>query len=345
MEKMKTESTKTLCFLTGIILPAVLLIAMLLCLASCNKTDTVTGSREKVTIVYTESAGSALVHIAVAKGYLTEEGLDVTPQSHAFGKTAIEAVIGGKADLAVASDTAIMFAVMGGQRITTLAVIATSNKNMAILARKDDGLSRPADLRGKTIGVVRGTVSDFFADVFLTSHGIDRKRVEIIDLQPDEMAAALGTGKVDAVSIWQPNLIQLQKDIGNGGQTFFGEAFYTFALGVTASQDFVMQHPEAVRKILRALIRAENFAKEYPEESQRLVAKFLKTDKAFMGEIWGVYDYRISLNQGFLFDLEDQSRWAMKQRLTAQRHMPNYLDFIYVNGLQAVKPEAVSIIR
>ena len=41
----------------------------------------------------------------------------------------------------------------------------------------------------------------------------------------------------------------------------------------------------------------------------------------------------------------EQTRWAMKYQLTASKDMPNYLDLIYVDGLRAVKPEAVRIIR
>jgi hypothetical protein len=36
---------------------------------------------------------------------------------------------------------------------------------------------------------------------------------------------------------------------------------------------------------------------------------------------------------------------VLKKGLTACKDMPNYLDFIYVDGLLAVKPEAVSILR
>ena len=40
---------------------------------------------------------------------------------------------------------------------------------------------------------------------------------------------------------------------------------------MTAGQDFVKQHPEAFKKFLRALIKAEAFVKQHPEESKRLV--------------------------------------------------------------------------
>jgi ABC-type nitrate/sulfonate/bicarbonate transport system substrate-binding protein len=311
----------------------------------CRQREKQASPPEKITIAYTESTGMALVHIAIAKGFFTEEGLDVTSQPYITGKPAMDAVIEGKADLATTSDTVFMFAAMENKKITAIAVIAVSNKNAAILARKDRGISKLSDLKGKRIGVVRGGISDYFAGVFLTVSGVDGKEVRIIDLKAEELAAALTTGRVDAVSIWQPALLKLQKELGNKGHTFYGETFFSSAICMSGLQDFVTEHPGAVRKFLRALIKAETFAKQYPEESRRLMAGLIKTDEAILGEIWDSYDYQVGLNQAFIVDLEDQTRWALKNRFTTRRDMPNYLEFISVDGLRAVKPEAVRIIR
>ena len=78
-------------------------------------------------------------------------------------------------------------------------------------------------------------------------------------MQPEEMATALGTGRVDAVSTWNPILIQLQQNLGNMGRSFYGDKLYTSIFCVAASQDFVKKYPEAVKKVLRALIKAETF--------------------------------------------------------------------------------------
>ena len=43
--------------------------------------------------------------------------------------------------------------------------------------------------------------------------------------------------------------------------------------------------------------------------------------------------------------LEDETRWAIKNRLTDQTVMPDYLTYIYLDGLRAVKPEVVKIGR
>jgi len=304
-----------------------------------------TGPPEKIVIAYPTTFNGALVPVAFVKGYFTEEGLDATLQLHAFGKQALDAMIEKKADLATVADTPIMFAVMNGKKITIPAVIQTAVKNTAIVARKDQGIEKPSDLKGRTIGVTRGTTSDFFTDAFLTVHGIDKKQVKIIDLKPDEMVGALDKGRVEAVSTWNPTLTQLIKMLGNRAQVFYGETLYTESFCIAAGQDFVKQHPEAVKKVLRALIKAETHVKQHPEESRRLVAEFIKADKTLLDAIWDIYHIRVSLDQAFLVDLEDQTRWALKNRLTVRKDMPNYLDFIYMEGLQSVKPEAVRIIR
>ena len=311
---------------------------------SCEKKAAV-GPPEKITIAYSTASNAILIYIAFTNSYFAEEGLDATPQPHPFGKPALNAVIDGKADVATVADTPIMFAVVNGRQITILAVIQTSNRNEAIIARKDRGIIKPSDLKGKKIGVTFMTNADFFAYTFLLAQGIDRDQVKIIDMKPDEMAAALGTGRVDAVSTFNPTIKQLERGLGNKGAVFFGGSLYTENFCIVTMQDYVKKHPEAIKKVLRALLRAETFVQQNPDEARRLVADFIKIDKALLDDIWPIFTTRVSLDQALLVDLEDQTRWALKNRLTKSRIMPNYLDFIYVDGLSAVKPEAVRIFR
>ena len=303
------------------------------------------GPREKITFAYTTAPDAVLVHIAFAKGFFAEEGLDATPQPYAFGKLALESVMEGKADLATAGDTPFVFAVMNGKKITTFATILTSNRNNAIVARQDRGIVKPSDLLGKKIGVTFGTTGDYFNYSFLLFHGIHENQVRRIGMNPGDMDEALSTGKVDAVSTWSPFRQQIQKKLGSNGVTFFGETLYTETFCVAATQEYVKKNPETVKKVLRALIKAEAFVKQHPDESQRLVAEFTKSDKAVLKDSWDVFMFEVDLDQGLLVNLEDQTRWVLKNRLATRTDMPNYLDFIYDNALRSVEPEAVRIVR
>src|SRR5208283_4648206 len=145
------------------------------CTLGCKPSEKQAGPREKITIAYSTTPNAILVYIAFAKGYFLEEGLDAIPQVHPFGKIALNAVVEGKADLGTVADTPIVFTVMNGQKIAILATTQTSNRNEAIIARRDRGIAKPADLKGKKIGVPFGTHADFFTDIFLIAHGIDRE--------------------------------------------------------------------------------------------------------------------------------------------------------------------------
>jgi ABC-type nitrate/sulfonate/bicarbonate transport system substrate-binding protein len=303
------------------------------------------GPPEKITIAYSTTFMAFFVYIAHVNDYFRQEGLEAEMQPHTFGKLALQAVIEGKADVATAADTPVMLAIMNGESINILATIGTSNRNTAIIARKDRGIAVPSDLKRKIIAVALGTTSDFFADNFLKANGIEKKEVKIIDMTPDKMVAALNVGKIDAASLWNPPLRQLQNELGDKGLTFYGEMYFSETFCIAAKADFVEKHPEATKKVLRAIIKAEAFVLEHPEDARRLAAEFIKLDRSILDQIWDIYNFRVTLDQALIIDLEDQTRWAIKNRLVARHVMPNYLDFIYMDGLQAVKPEAVRIIR
>jgi NitT/TauT family transport system substrate-binding protein len=43
--------------------------------------------------------------------------------------------------------------------------------------------------------------------------------------------------------------------------------------------------------------------------------------------------------------MEDEARWMISNNLTQEKQVPDFLNYIYEDGLKAVKPEAVKIIR
>jgi len=58
---------------------------------------------------------------------------------------------------------------------------------------------------------------------------------------------------------------------------------------------------------------------------------------------WQDYSFAAVLNQSLILNLEDQARWMVRGEAGSARLGPNFLDFIYTDGLQVVQPDAVRI--
>jgi ABC-type nitrate/sulfonate/bicarbonate transport system substrate-binding protein len=298
---------------------------------------------EKITIAFPLIPSAALLIVANEKGYYLEEGLEVAQHVTHYGKDAVDAMMAGTADFAYSAETPFVFTVLKDDGILVVTKTMQSTKNIAIIALRDRGVDSPADLKGKRVGFLSGTVAQYFLDTFLTVRGIPRGSIRTVHLAPDAMENALRAGKVDAVAVWQPFILALGKTFGTGAVTFFDESIYTWTSVVTARKKFVAERPDAVRKLLRALLKAEAFIGANPAETLDIVARATGMNRKNVEISMEFLDFRIGLDQSFLNNLESQARWAIRNRLSDRTEVPNFLDFFYLDGLKAVKPDAVTV--
>ncbi len=298
---------------------------------------------QKITVAYTYQPQSTLLHVAVAKGYFAEEGLEVQPLMHTYGKAALQSVLDRQADFATVAETPVMFSVLKGEKIFVIANIEASSLNNAVVARADAKIQAARDLKGKRIGFTPGTTSDFFLDSLLTANGLGRQEIQAVPLKPEEMQEAMMAKRVDAVSTWNYPLTLIERALYPHVTMIYDQAIYTETFNIAARQDFVKQHPETVKRFLRALIKAEDFVAQYPEAAQVIMSAATKIEQRLIHQVWNAFNYRVVLDQTLLITLEDEARWAIKNKLTEQATMPNYAHFIHTDSLRAVKPEAVNM--
>jgi NitT/TauT family transport system substrate-binding protein len=305
----------------------------------------VTPPVEKVTIAVSTLPHASLLYVAHAKNYFADEGLDITFRKYPYGKLALDSMMSGESDFASSAETPVMFAAMKGAEILIVAQTMSSVKDVAIVARRKSGIGLPSDLKGKKIGFPAGTSAEYFLDVFLTVHAIPEGGAKTVPMNPDDMDDALKTGQVDAVAIWNPYLAIFSKKFGKEVALFFDESIYVETFLVTGKKAFVSAHPETVEKILRALLKAEDFVRKNQAESIDIVVEGIKADKEALKNYWQAYQFVVNLDQSLLLNLESQGRWAIRSRLSDRKEIPNLLDLFYLDALKAVKPDAVTVIR
>jgi len=299
---------------------------------------------EKIKIAAVAYIGSCPILMAKENGYLATEGIVVDISFQANGKAALAEALQGRADLATVADIPIMYAAVNGQPVSVIATMTTMEDH-AIVGRKDRGIVTPASLKGKRIGVSIGTTTQFFLDAFLNRQTLSPTDVSVIDLTPQELIEKLSHGDIDAGVLYQPFLNMTAVALGNEAVIFSGEAVYDVLFALAGAHDYVIAHQRTLEKVLRATIRGAQFCKTTPDAAREVLAKAMKTDPAVLKNIWSSYQFEIALRQGLLLTLEDEARWAIKNKLTAQTKVPNYLDNLSLDPLRVVAPSVVTVIH
>lgn len=314
-------------------------------LPACDRAEQQPVRIDTATIAVSSTYHSLLVLIAQEKGYFRQEGLEVTVRPQPYGKRSLEDMMAGNADFAIAAETPVMFAIMDGKDIAIIATIHTSNTDHAIVVRKDKGISAPEDLRGRKIATTFGITTDYFLDTFLAINAISRNEVELFDLRQEELPRALAQGEIDAISVFKPYLTRAQEQLGERGATFYNTNIYTQSVMVVSGKELIRKNPAIVSKLLRALYLAEKYFKQYPDEAANITARVLQENVAAIRHNLAETTVELSLDETIILNLEDQSRWAIKNGRTNSRNIPDYLEYIFTEGLSSVNPAAVRILE
>lgn len=304
-----------------------------------------TPTRDQVRLAVALQPSSALAIIASENGYFGDEGLDVTLSTSVSGKRALAALLVGEVDAATTAQVPIVLAAFEHSNFSTVAAIASLTNVERVVARADRGIAKPADLRAKRVATQRGSAVHFFLHMFLLKNGLSEKDIELSFLKAEELPGALERGTIDAFSMREPYVSQATALLGDRAVVFMEPGIYFRTEHLAVSNHYITLKPGGVHKMIRALLRAEEFARTDPEGAVRIVAAALKVRQSKLASSWPEFRLKVGLDQSILSSMEDQAMWAIGARLTDKSQFPNFLPFIHVECLEAVRPEAITVIH
>jgi NitT/TauT family transport system substrate-binding protein len=301
--------------------------------------------REPLRIALSTTPHAALLYIAAVEGYFAKEGLDVTivPANH--GKAALDLLAQGKVDLASAAEVPFVISVLKGEPLGIVATVLSVSSEMAVVARRDRAIAVPRDLAGKRVGVTLGTSGDYFLWALLIRHKIAPHTVTLVNVPPDRMAQELARGTIDAASVWEPIKSQAHSLLAGNAQSFIEPDAYTVTHVVVGRSAFIKDHPGAIEKLVRAMLKAEAFSRAHPQQAQALLADQLTLDLKTLQASWKGLMLQVDLRQSQLVTLEDEARWAMARSYADRGPVPNFLPHLYLDALIGVQAERVTVVH
>jgi len=300
---------------------------------------------EKVSIGAARDIINSMTWLTIEKGYFKEEGLDVTLKPYVSGRLALSEMLDNVVQVATSAEVPVMSNLFTERDFSIFGTIGMSDNEIKIIARKDAGINNPLDLKGKKVATQKNSAVHFFMYTFLVYNGIDESELNISFMPPLELVQALVNGDIDAFSMREPFIQQARDYLGDKIVQFEQPGIYTKTFNLVAHNKFIRENPETIRKILRAFIKAEQFMKQNRKASIEIIAKLHGLNKENLTREWDNYLFEVLLSQSLLITLENEARWAIETGLTDKTEVPNYLNHIYLDALEMVKPEALYIIH
>jgi ABC-type nitrate/sulfonate/bicarbonate transport system substrate-binding protein len=298
-----------------------------------------------ITIATMANAGDTLFFVAGEQGYFRRNGLDVTLTTYPNGLVATESMIAGNADLSYATEFVVVRKALEKEDIAIVTAYS-KNETIRLVGRTDRGIKGVSDLRGKRIGLARGAITEFYLGRFLELNGMHMDDVALVHItNTAELGNVLNAGEVDAAVVASRHTHGILTD--HEDERFVwpvqaGQAAYGTLVGRT---DWIAQHPDLLERLLKSLAQAESYLVRHPDRAKALMQQRLDYDDAYTESVWSEYWIALSLDQALIIAMEDQARWMIANDLTHESQVPDFLSYIYTDGLEAIQPKAVNIIK
>jgi NitT/TauT family transport system substrate-binding protein len=310
---------------------------------SCSQ-GTYSGPPESITLGYTPSEAAGLLYVAEERGFFTANGVKIIQRKCDTGTEAMEALIKGDVEIAGMSESAFVGKAFSKREVSIYANIDRLEW-VYLIALKDRGIQTVADLKGKKIGLPRRTIAEFHLGRTLELNGMSMQDVMVVETLPPASLNAMTSGGLDAVVVWNPIAYQISQQMTDRVILLRVQSNQPgYALAV-ARNDWIASHKGVLTRSLKAIAQAEQYIINHPMEAKALVQKRMNYDAAFMDSVWPENQFSLSLDHSLITAMEDEARWMIKNKLTTEKQIPDFMNYIYVDALKAIKPEAVNIIR
>ena len=205
--------------------------------------------------------------LAERLGYFKDAGLEVQILDFAGGAKALQAMMGGSADVVSGGFDHVIVLRARGQKLKSFVLqVATPSLALGVAKARGASYRSPKDLKGLNVGVTApGSSTHIFLNYLLDGAGLSPDDVSVIGVGTGPTAvAAMRAGNIDAIVNVEPAITLLERSGSivvvtetmseKGARAVFGEllpagSFYT-------KEEFIKRNPNTVQALTTAMVRA-----------------------------------------------------------------------------------------
>lgn len=208
---------------------------------------------------------------------LLEKGYTVKWTEFPAGPQLLESLNVGSIDFGHTGEAPPIFAQAAGAPLVYFAHEPPNAKGEAIIVPEDSTIQRIQDLKGKKIGLNKGSNVHYLLVKALEDAGLDYRDVETAFLPPADARAAFERGDIDAWVIWDPFLADAEisakaRIIADATELASNREFFL------SSKQLAEEHPEVLDIIYEEIEETEKWVQENKEEAAEFLAPEIGMD-------------------------------------------------------------------
>jgi sulfonate transport system substrate-binding protein len=204
---------------------------------------------------------------------LEKDGIKVRWVQSLGSNKALEFLNAGSLDFGSTAGAAALIGKINGNPIKSIYVYSRPEWT-ALVTRKDTGIAKVEDLKGKRVAVTRGTDPHIFLVRALQEAKLTEKDVKLVLLQHPDGRTALERGDVDAWAGLDP--LMAAAEVESGAQLFYRNAAANTWGVLNVPEAFAKDNPALVEKVLKAYEEARAYSLANPAELKKTLVSYTK---------------------------------------------------------------------
>lgn len=262
-----------------------------------TKDNTQTASLQKIRLnEVTRSVFYAPQYVAIAKGFMEEEGLEIEITTGQGADKVMTAVLAGQSDIGFAGPEASIYVYNEGKEDYCQVFAQLTQKDGSFLVSREptDNFSWQ-DLKGKTIIPGRkGGVPYMTFEYVLKKNGLNPETDLVLDdsIKFDLMAGAFTGGTADYVTLFEPTATMTEQAgkgyiVASVGEAS-GEIPYT---AYFAKKSYIEENSDIIQKFTNAIYKGQKWVEEHTmqEVAEAIKDFFPDTDVELLAQVLQSY--------------------------------------------------------